>query len=271
MSCGSTPAKGTWCGTAPSRPSAGRGSSCGSWRAPCWPGRSIGGAQHEGPARPAAGGAGARPRAPAGGPPGRPGAAGGADLPEGPALRGPGGDGQSPAGQDSCWPCGPTWRWCPSGATWTPGSNGWRPTWTGVVLAAAGLRRLGLEGRITQLFSPLEMLPAPAQGALALEVRAEDRELLSRLEAISHRGERPDGAGGAGLPPGCGRRAATPRWGPGARWRGRSWSSPPCTGRRGKGAPSPGPPGEMGRTRRRLGRRLAAELVERYREEAVHG
>lgn len=43
-----------------------------------------------------------------------------------------------------------------------------------VVLAGAGLRRLGLEHHISELLDPGVMLPAPGQGALAVEVRAED-------------------------------------------------------------------------------------------------
>ncbi|MGL4743355.1 MAG: hydroxymethylbilane synthase [Dermatophilaceae bacterium] len=43
-----------------------------------------------------------------------------------------------------------------------------------VVLAAAGLRRLGRLGEATELLDPLQMLPAPGQGALAVEVRADD-------------------------------------------------------------------------------------------------
>ena len=42
-----------------------------------------------------------------------------------------------------------------------------------VVVAAAGLRRLGRIGEATELLDPLQMLPAPAQGALAVECRAE--------------------------------------------------------------------------------------------------
>ncbi len=53
-----------------------------------------------------------------------------------------------------------------------------------VVLAYAGLRRLGLDGRATQVFSPEEMLPAVAQGALALEARASDASTLRRLAAL---------------------------------------------------------------------------------------
>jgi hydroxymethylbilane synthase len=41
-----------------------------------------------------------------------------------------------------------------------------------IVLAAAGLRRLGLGGRISQTFHASEMTPAPGQGALAVETRA---------------------------------------------------------------------------------------------------
>ncbi|MGH3437957.1 MAG: hydroxymethylbilane synthase [Sciscionella sp.] len=44
----------------------------------------------------------------------------------------------------------------------------------GVVLAAAGLRRVGRIGEATELLDPLQMLPAPAQGALAVECRVDD-------------------------------------------------------------------------------------------------
>jgi hydroxymethylbilane synthase len=53
-----------------------------------------------------------------------------------------------------------------------------------VVLAYAGLRRLGLDGHATQVFAPEEMLPAVAQGALALEARASDAATLKRLAAL---------------------------------------------------------------------------------------
>jgi hydroxymethylbilane synthase len=46
-----------------------------------------------------------------------------------------------------------------------------------VVVAAAGLRRLGRIDEATELLDPLQMLPAPAQGALAIECRADDLEL----------------------------------------------------------------------------------------------
>ena len=54
----------------------------------------------------------------------------------------------------------------------------------GVVVAAAGLLRLGLEDRIAQYFDPYDMIPEPGQGALAVEVRSEREDLLRMLEAI---------------------------------------------------------------------------------------
>jgi hydroxymethylbilane synthase len=54
-----------------------------------------------------------------------------------------------------------------------------------VVLARAGLARLGRLDVITETLDPLQVLPAPAQGALAVECRASDartRELIGRLE-----------------------------------------------------------------------------------------
>lgn len=59
-----------------------------------------------------------------------------------------------------------------------------------VVLAYAGLRRLGLADRATQVFSPEEMLPAVAQGALALEARADDAATLKRLAVLEDPGTR---------------------------------------------------------------------------------
>lgn len=55
-----------------------------------------------------------------------------------------------------------------------------------VVLAYAGLRRLGLAEHATQVFSPEEMLPAVAQGALALEARGSDAATLARLAPLDH-------------------------------------------------------------------------------------
>jgi hydroxymethylbilane synthase len=47
----------------------------------------------------------------------------------------------------------------------------------GVVVAKAGLARLGRTGEITEVLDPIQMLPAPAQGALALECRVSDMEV----------------------------------------------------------------------------------------------
>lgn len=55
-----------------------------------------------------------------------------------------------------------------------------------IVLAAAGLRRLELQHRITQLLPPDVMLPAPAQGALAIECRQEDSRTVAALVALDH-------------------------------------------------------------------------------------
>jgi hydroxymethylbilane synthase len=52
-----------------------------------------------------------------------------------------------------------------------------------VVLAAAGLRRLGLDDAITELLDPDLFPPSPGQGALAVQVRAADRELLEMLSS----------------------------------------------------------------------------------------
>lgn len=53
-----------------------------------------------------------------------------------------------------------------------------------IVLALAGLRRLGLEGRVSQVLGFEEMLPAPAQGALAIECRADDAATRALLQPI---------------------------------------------------------------------------------------
>ena len=55
-----------------------------------------------------------------------------------------------------------------------------------VVLAAAGLARLGLSGRATAVLDPSVMLPAAAQGALALQVRAEDEHVLELTRVLDH-------------------------------------------------------------------------------------
>ena len=56
-----------------------------------------------------------------------------------------------------------------------------------IVLAAAGLKRLGLESRIRSVFEPGEMLPAAGQGALGIEVRSRRADLVALLAPLSHR------------------------------------------------------------------------------------
>ena len=55
-----------------------------------------------------------------------------------------------------------------------------------VVLAAAGLKRLGLAERISQFLEPEMVVPAPCQGAVGLECRADDEETLELLELINN-------------------------------------------------------------------------------------
>jgi len=56
-----------------------------------------------------------------------------------------------------------------------------------IVLAAAGLKRLGAGARIRDCFETVAMLPCAGQGALAIEVRSSDGELRERLHALTHR------------------------------------------------------------------------------------
>ncbi|HEX7738269.1 MAG TPA: hydroxymethylbilane synthase [Marmoricola sp.] len=53
----------------------------------------------------------------------------------------------------------------------------------GVVLARAGLARLGRADEISETLDPIQVLPAPGQGALAVECRAGDTELVAALAA----------------------------------------------------------------------------------------
>lgn len=53
-----------------------------------------------------------------------------------------------------------------------------------VVLAAAGLKRIDFADRITEILDPIQVLPAPAQGALAIECRADDHETLAALAGL---------------------------------------------------------------------------------------
>ena len=55
-----------------------------------------------------------------------------------------------------------------------------------IVLAAAGLTRLGWQDRITAYFSPEELLPAVGQGALGLETRTADEQTNSVVARLNH-------------------------------------------------------------------------------------
>jgi hydroxymethylbilane synthase len=55
-----------------------------------------------------------------------------------------------------------------------------------VVLAYAGLARIGQTDLVTEIFEPDNMVPAPGQGALAVECRADDAELTRLLATIEH-------------------------------------------------------------------------------------
>jgi hydroxymethylbilane synthase len=60
------------------------------------------------------------------------------------------------------------------------------PDYDGVVLAAAGLIRLGMEEEITEYLSPAVCTPDVGQGALAVEARSDDVQTLEMLVAIDH-------------------------------------------------------------------------------------
>lgn len=55
-----------------------------------------------------------------------------------------------------------------------------------IVLAAAGLKRLGLGSRIRSTFEPNEMLPAAGQGALGIEVRTDRSDVIEALKSLVH-------------------------------------------------------------------------------------
>ena len=56
----------------------------------------------------------------------------------------------------------------------------------GTVLAAAGLLRMGLEEVITEYLAPAEFVPPPGQGAMAVEIRADDARMQSIVAAVNH-------------------------------------------------------------------------------------
>jgi hydroxymethylbilane synthase len=115
----------------------------------------------------------------------------------------------------------------------------------GVVLACAGLARIGSLGAVTQVFEPDEMLPAPGQGALAVECRDGEPELAALLGAVTDQvslaAVTAERSLLEALEAGCsapiGAYAAVPAGGPG----GTGGGSPPCgksaRGVRGDGVP----------------------------------
>ena len=61
-----------------------------------------------------------------------------------------------------------------------------RGEYSAIILAAAGLIRLGLSQRIRMLLDPAQSLPAPGQGAMAIEIPADRPELLALLAPLNH-------------------------------------------------------------------------------------
>ncbi|WP_435200175.1 hydroxymethylbilane synthase [Janibacter sp. GS2] len=53
-----------------------------------------------------------------------------------------------------------------------------------IVLASAGLNRVGLQEKVTELLEPIQMLSAPGQGALAVECREDDEAVLAALRPL---------------------------------------------------------------------------------------
>lgn len=59
-----------------------------------------------------------------------------------------------------------------------------------IILAAAGIKRMGWDNLVTEYFSVDDFIPAVAQGALGVEVRKEDRELIDMLKVLEQRDDR---------------------------------------------------------------------------------
>ncbi len=57
----------------------------------------------------------------------------------------------------------------------------------GIILAYAGLKRLGLENKVKQVFSPEEMIPAVAQGFLGIEGRKNDDKIKEVIKILNHK------------------------------------------------------------------------------------
>ena len=61
-----------------------------------------------------------------------------------------------------------------------------RGDYAAIILAAAGLKRLGLASRIRAFIEPEDSLPAPGQGAMAIEISATRPELMDLLAPLNH-------------------------------------------------------------------------------------
>ncbi|MGU3584810.1 hydroxymethylbilane synthase [Rhodococcus sp. C26F] len=59
-----------------------------------------------------------------------------------------------------------------------------------IVIARAGLSRIGRLDRVTESLEPVQMLPAPSQGALAVECRSDDPEMIELLAGLDHAASR---------------------------------------------------------------------------------
>ena len=56
----------------------------------------------------------------------------------------------------------------------------------GMIMAAAGIERLGLQDHITEYLNENQMLTAPGQGAIAIEIREEDNQISEVLSVLNH-------------------------------------------------------------------------------------
>jgi hydroxymethylbilane synthase len=62
-----------------------------------------------------------------------------------------------------------------------------RGEYDAIVVALAGLKRLGLHARVTQILEPGDLLPAPGQGAIGLQIRSSSTDMAAATRALDHR------------------------------------------------------------------------------------
>lgn len=58
---------------------------------------------------------------------------------------------------------------------------------TAMIMAGAGLTRLGFKEHISELLNPVDMPPAPAQGIIAIEMREKDDDIENLVQSINHK------------------------------------------------------------------------------------